>query len=260
MKKLIFGCFCIILTAISCKKNESDIPTPVLPSPFMTFAPGTVWNYNTHDSIYSGDTSFTFTSTSEVDTIISGKAFHVFTNQNDVTGDVQHEYYNISGNDYYQYSNVAYPLPALTIKYLSTDSAVGQILDDTTINSSLEMNGSTVSLTTRIITRIEEKNSTYTVNNINYDSVIKVRTEIPTITASVTGTFPPIPFPVTVNIPIIHNENIHTYYAPRVGQIRRDYSIHATADLSNLPAAGLPSSLEIINTNKSTTLVSCSIQ
>ena len=268
MKKVFFACLGLAFMGVSCKKSDpaptpTPTPTPVTPStpsPFMTVTPGTTWRFQQHDNTSGIDTNYTMTSTT-ADLQINSKLFHVFSDSNETTNQLDSQYYNITGNDYYQYATLGDPLPSFTLKYLNTDKAVGQTVGDTTISTSFNLMNYPVSVTARIVTTIEEKSGTYPINSINYDSVIKVKTEIPTLTASVTISFPPLP-PQTINIPITHTENIHSYYAPRVGQIKREYSIQATADLRTLQSflTTLPASIELINTNKTTTLLSSSIQ
>jgi hypothetical protein len=118
MKKTILACFSIVMLAVSCKKDD-PAPAPV-PDKFLTVSNGSTWNYRVTDNTTSTTTNYTLTSTNR-DTTINGKSYHVFTNSDGNTS----EYYNVTGNDYFQFSSLSAQLDALELLYLKDNLAVG---------------------------------------------------------------------------------------------------------------------------------------
>jgi hypothetical protein len=231
MKKLIFGCFCLILTAISCKKSD-PAPDPAA-SQFITTTPGTTWNYQVTDNSTSAVTPYTLTS-STVDTTINGKTYHIY---NSTDANTPKEYYNLTGNDYYQYSQLAAQLPSIELLYLNDIKAVGQSWA-TPISTTMQG----VTLTADIKNTIEEKGGSISVNGITYSNIIKMKTEVTNVSAN-------NPF-VTID-PI--TQNIESYFAPKYGLVKREFQLHVSA-------TALGTSMTVIDQNTTNILMSSSIQ
>ncbi len=200
MKKVLFSCFGLAILAVSCSKND---PAPANPasSKFMTLTAGSTWNYETIDNITPGTTSYTVTSTTR-DTTINGKVYHVFTNSNGNTS----EYYNITDNSYYNYAELTAPLDPIEFLYLKDNVAAGGSWSQSV---PVTVPGLPFPLTATVTNTVEEKGGSKVVNGITYTNVIKVKTDI-----SVAG----IPASAITT-------NIHSYYAPKYGQIRTESAI-----------------------------------
>lgn len=227
MKKLIFGTFCLILTAVSCKKSD-----PIVIQ-YITTTPGTTWNYQVTDNSTSAVTPYTLTSSSN-DTTINGKTYHIF---NSTDANTPKEYYNLTGNDYYQYTQLAAQLPSIELLYLNDTKAVGQ---SWTTPISTSMQGVTISAD--IKNTIEEKGGSISVNGITYNNIIKIKTEVVNIAAN-------NPF-VTVDPPV---QNISSYFSPKYGLVKRDFQL-------SVSVTALGTSTSIIDQNTTNILMSSSIQ
>jgi hypothetical protein len=262
MKKTLILTFLLGFFFVSCKKDDSNSTNSGSNSGgapiFFSFNNGDSWNYRT-DSANVTLSQFTLTSTNR-DTTAYSKSFHIF-ESNDGTTTTQ-EYYNISGNSYYQLATLTTLLPTLQLKYLETTAAVNSFWD-TTINTIIPIQTYNFNLSAKVRQTVEQTNASIVVNGTLYDSVYKMKTEILNANASTQIQILPAPLPATtINVPISIIQNIHSYYAPRVGQIKRDYAINATADLSSLSALSttIPDSLNLINTNRTTILLNSNIQ
>src|SRR5882672_5393521 len=96
MRKTYFSLLALILAIFSCKKSSDT--TAVIAEKYMSMTSGSTWQLRLVDNSTATTTNYTVTSTNR-DSTISGKAYHVFTNSN--TG--SNEYYFISGSDYYTF-------------------------------------------------------------------------------------------------------------------------------------------------------------
>ena len=116
------------------------------------------------------------------------------------------DYYNITGNDYYQFQTL--PLNNLQIQnlYLKDNAGVGTSWSQTL---SVTVPGFPTPIPITVTNSITEKNITKTVNGTIYNNVINVKTEI-TSAGLPAGTI------VT---------DIKSYYAPNVGLIEGDYKV-----------------------------------
>jgi len=233
MKKLFFASACILLLATSCKKS-TPAPAPVASVDFITLTAGTTWNYQTTDNTTSTVTPYVLTATA-TDTTISSKTYRIFTSV-DATGTTE-AYYNHTGNDYYEYTQLSAQLPPIDLKYLNDVAAVGTTWSQP-LSVTVTQFGITVTINGNISNSILSKGTTETVNNKAYSNVIKVKTEITNLSSS-----NPLVTPSVVS------QNIVAYYAPKYGLIRRDFALHVTA-------AGT----DVINTNTTNILLSSSIQ
>lgn len=198
MKNPLFAATFIILTAISCSKDDSAPPATGATS-YMSLSAGSTRNYEfTNNNPTTAPSPYTITSTNR-DTTISSRSYHVFTNS--TTGGS--EYYNISGNDYYRYQSLPAALGTTSVDNL-------YLKDNATVNTSWSqtytVSVSGIPVTVNIINKIIEKGVNRTVNSINYNDVIHVKTDI--TASSILG-------PVTGL-----TTDIHSYYAPRVGLIQ----------------------------------------
>jgi hypothetical protein len=194
MKKTIFACLSLALLAVSCKKDD-PAPTPVAEK-FLTISNGSTWNYRVTDNTASTTTDYTLTSTNR-DTTINGKSYHVFTNSDGNTS----EYYNVTGNEYFQFTSLSAQLDDLELLYLKDNLAVGN-----TWSQSVTINGAPFPLTANVTNTIQEKGGTLVVNGVTYQNVIKVKTDI---------SVPGLPAGSITT-------NIQRYYAPKFGEIKND--------------------------------------
>ena len=115
MKKLLFASISLVILGISCKKS-TPTPDPVAATKFMTYTAGTFWNYQTTDNTTQVVTPYVLTATS-TDTTINTKVYHIFSSV-DANGTTS-EYYNNTGNDYFQYTQLSAQLPPMELKYLN---------------------------------------------------------------------------------------------------------------------------------------------
>ena len=237
MKKIVLGCFCLLMLTISCKKNKvGDGNTS-----YMTTSAGATWNYETLDNAASTTTPYTLTST-RTDSTINARVYHVFTNT-DANGTTS-EYYNVSGSDYYQYTSLSAQLPPLELKYLVDNIGTGTTWTQPLAVSQTQ-SGITLNFNATLKYSIEEKGGSVTVAGKTYNNVIKVRTEItnPSISSS-------LPVPLTIE-PI--TQNITTYFAQKYGMVKRDFQLKV--DINALGTVQ-----NIIDQNTTTNLLSSNIQ
>lgn len=229
MKKIIISALFIATMATSCKKDDNGTPGI---SKFITTTPGTSWNYQTTDNSTSEVSNYTRVSSSR-DTTINSKLYHIF-NNTDVNGTTE-AFYNNTGNDYYQFSNLAAGLDPIDLNYLNDTKIVGETWNQSV---SVPVPNSPIPglmLTIRINYSVVEKGTSLVVNGKTYDNVVKVKSEI---------TIDPI-FGISVST----TSNIFNYYAPKYGLIKSDFNLIASLN-----------GAEVINTNTTDLLMSSSIQ
>lgn len=199
MKKIILVAFCFNLICVSCKKNDAITPAPI--GDYISLSANSTWNYQLVDSVTLSTTLYTLTSTNS-DSTVNGKAFHVFTNS--AGGN---EYYNLTNKQYFSYGKAPAPINnGNRIVYLYLiEEPVG-----TTWTQSHQVSiYPPQQLVATFDNKIEEKGITKTVNNIDYSNVIHVKTTI-SVSALTPGSF---------------SSDIHTYFAPKVGMIQKDTKI-----------------------------------
>ena len=188
----IFALLIVLATITSCKKSGSG-STDL----YMTFSAGSTWNYQqTNANPNPTISNYTISSTSR-DSIILGKKYHVFTNS---AG--PNQYYNVTGNDYYQFDSIKLATVAQSIDRL-------YLKDNAALNSSwaqsisFNLTGVPVAIPLTITNTITETGITRTVNSIVYSKVIHIKTTL-------TSTLIPAASLTT---------NIDTYYASKYGLI-----------------------------------------
>jgi hypothetical protein len=239
MKKVLFGCFYLVLINVSCKKNS---PTGDGNNSYMTTAPGTTWNYESIDNSAVTTSNYTLTSTSS-DSTINARLYHIFTNTG--SNGSSAEYYNVSGSDYYQYASLSTPLPLSELKYLVDNIPSGTSWTEPLAFTQTIAGAVTINFSAIVKYTIEEKGSTVSVGGKTYNDVIKVSTEItnPTINSS-------LPVPITIE-PI--TQSIHAYFARKYGLVKRDFQLKV-----DINAVGTV--INLLNQNTTTNLLSSSIQ
>ncbi len=184
----------------------------------MTLAAGNTWTYEITNNITSATTTNIVSSTNR-DSTIFGKVYHVFTNSNGAAND----YYNITpvpvstGNDYYTFKNLSAALPNTTVEtvYLKDNAALG-FSWSITVNVAL-FSGVPTTVPVTITNTIAAKGISRTVNG-------KVYTDVIHITTSIASTGLPLGAIVT---------DIQSYYAPKYGLIENKNKIIVTTLLIN---------------------------
>jgi hypothetical protein len=204
MKMRIFSLFSLSLVLFACKKSDPD-PIPAAPVPYMSTSANSTWQYEqiTNPGPTSTTINYTVTSTNR-DSSINGRPYHVYTNSNGNTSD----YYNITGSDYYQFRSLPANLGGAKIEalYLKDNLALNA---SWTQNVTITISGVNVAL---IFTNtVTEKGGAKTVNGINYTDVI-------TVTTVITPNTPGIPASAITS-------DIKSYYARKVGLIQNDNKV-----------------------------------
>lgn len=202
MKKTFWAILALLLTGISCKKSHSD---PIDTPKYMDFTAGTSSKYQVINNLTAAVTTYTVTSTNR-DSTINGKAYHVFTNS---TGS-PNEYYNITGNDYYTFRSLGAALANLTVEniYLKDNAAAGASWSQVV---NLPLSGVPGTVPATITNTIAEKGISRTVNSIVYTNVIHVTTTI-SVQGLPAGSL---------------NTDIQSYYAPKSGLIESKNKLNA---------------------------------
>lgn len=218
MKKVFLSAVVSALLFFSCSKSD-DNPAPEVIK-YMSYTSGSKWVYDVITNPGTpGSTSVvdTVTCTATDTTVEAGTAnqriYRIMKHSNGNTSD----YYNITGNDYYQFQTL--PLNNLQIQnlYLKDNAGVGTSWSQTL---SVTVPGFPTPIPITVTNSITEKNITKTVNGTIYNNVINVKTEI-TSAGLPAGTI------VT---------DIKSYYAPNVGLIEGDYKVTialAAIDVNN---------------------------
>ena len=241
MKKLTLGCLFMTILAVSCKKTTPAGNGGGGSSSYMTTTAGTSWNYETVDNAASTTTPYSLTSTSS-DTTVNARVYHIFT-YTDANGSSS-EYYNVSGSEYYQYTQLAAQLPPLELKYL-VDNVATNTSWTQPLAVSQTQSGITINFNATLKYTIVEKGTSLTVGSKTYNDVIKVKTEITNPSVSSTPSLPITIEPIT--------QDINAYFAPKYGLIKRNFQlkvdINAVGQIQN-----------VIDNNTTTNLVSSSIQ
>lgn len=198
--------FLTVLTlGFSCKKKDSNTPeTPA--EKYMNLSSGNTWTYETVNNLTVTTTSNTATSTNK-DTSIAGKSYHVFTNSSGAAND----YYNITGNDYYTFRNlVAFGSSSVEHIYLKDNATAGTSWSQTITIAPFSGVPTTVPLT--ITNTIAEKNTSRTVNGKTYNNVIHISTSLSSASLPA-GSL---------------TTDIQSYYAPKYGLIESKTKITTT--------------------------------
>jgi hypothetical protein len=227
MKKIIFSLLAYILVGVSCKKNDTPDPVPTPVVKFISLSSGSTWHYELINNVVPSTTAFTLTSTSR-DSVIGSKTYHVFTNSS-----AANEYYNIAGNDYYNFRNLPSAIGGSSVEYnyLKDNIAVGA-----NWSQSFPVTVGGFALNATLNNTITEKGITKIVKGVTYINVFHVTT---TVTITISGIALPAGALVT---------DIQTYYAEKYGMIQANNKI-------NLNYAGI-----VDNTDQQTNLISADIK
>jgi hypothetical protein len=227
MKKIIFSLLAYILVGVSCKKNDTPDPVPTPAVKFMSLTAGSIWHYELINNIVPATTAFTVTSTSR-DSSIGTRTYHVFTNSS-----AANEYYNITGNDYYNFRNLPSAIGGSSVEYnyLKDNLAVGA-----NWSQSFPVTVGGFALNATLNNTITEKGITKTVKGVTYNNVFHITT---TVSVTVSG----IPLPSGAL-----TTDIQTYYAEKYGLIQSNNKI-------SLNYAGI-----VDNTDQQTNLISADIK
>lgn len=234
MRKILIFAIITCFFTLSCKKKT--VTTTTAATTFLNSTAGSVWNYKTYDSTTSQETTYSLTSTN-MDSMVNGRIYHVFSNtsQSGTTS----EYYNITGNEYYQYAEVIPQQSAIEQKYLIDNVNTGTSWT-TPFFTQIDVQGNAVTITGTIKNTIEEKGGSLSLNGTNYNNIIKVKTELLNVSISV---------PIIGNLTPTIVQNSHSYYAPKYGMVKKDLQLQVSVDV---PTMGTQ---EVINTNTSTILM-----
>ena len=202
MRKTLFPLFGLLTAFFGCSKSSDN--TVVVADKYMSTTAASTWQMRQTDNIAATTTNYTITSTNR-DSTIFGKAYHVFTNSN--TG--INEYYFISGNDYYTFRTLGLALGNAKVEtiYLKDNSPVGTVWT-TSINLTVPMIPFPVPVT--LTYTLAEKGISRTVNGITYSNVIH-------ITMAITSSLVP---------PAGLTTDIHSYYAPKFGLIENTNKVN----------------------------------
>ena len=242
MKKVLLGGVFLAFLSVSCTKNP-PAPTPPeenINAKYMTFTPGSSCSYTTYDSLAATSTDYTITSTS-LDSTINNRTYHVFNNVD--TGGTKLNFYNYTGNEYFQFASLSAQIPPVELKYLIDNQPVGYSWESP-LNITQTQSGVTLNFTATLKYTIEEKGTSTNAHGTDYSDVTKIRTEI--INPSVTSS---LPIPVVVE-PI--TQDIYAYFAPKYGMIKREFLL--ILDVSTFGQVQ-----NLINTNTFTELTSSNI-
>lgn len=206
MKKILFGSLLFSVVLSSCSKNDDNEDNSPSENYLHTTA-GSTWNYRTIDNTTPGTPEdYTRTSTNK-DTTINGKSYHVYSNSS--TG--ESEYNTKVGNDYFIFQALPDELGGTNVEnlYLKANASV-----NSSWNQSYPIDVMGFSISATVTNKITEKGISRTVNGVVYNNVIHVKTDI-----AISG----LP-PGTVTF----TTDIHQYYAPRVGLIEAKNKIDVT--------------------------------
>jgi hypothetical protein len=239
MKKIMAAALFLAVLGTSCKKDD-PVPAPG-DTKFLNTAPGTTWNYKTVDNQDLTETPYTLTSTNR-DSVLNGRSYHVYT-YNDANGSSD-EFYGISGNEYYQFSELAAGLPPIEFKYLVDNVGAGTSWTQP-LTISQTQQGVTLTFNATLKYTIVEKGNSVTVGSKSYDNTIKVKTDI--INPSVTST---LPLAITVE-PI--TQDVYAIYAPKYGLIKRNTQLKVDINIQ------LVGTQNVIDNNTTTELISSNI-
>ena len=197
MKKLLLAASFLSMVAISCSKDDNgDATTEV----YLNTAAGSTWRYENVDNSPGGTTTeYTRTSTSR-DTMIGSRNYHVFTKSTDGSS----EYNAKSGSDYFIYQALPPELGGTNVEnlYLKSASSVNASWSQ---SYNINVPGIPFAITVNLTNKLVEKGVARTVNGVNYENVMHVKTDV-----GISG----LP-PGTVTI----TSDIQQYYAPNYGLV-----------------------------------------
>jgi len=208
---------------------------------YLSTTPGNVWTYQETNNTTGSITTYTLTSTNR-DTLINSVPHHVFTKLKG--GVTTNEYYSDILNDYYQYTRFADSSDPVDMLYLNDSKQVGDYLI-TGIGTLVTLpSGITTYFNGDVKNTIMTKDTTITLNGINFSNVIKIKTEL--INARIN-----IPFQPQEMSNVL--QNIISYYSPNYGLIKQDFY------LSVYPLPVTAPTMTRWNQNKSTILLNATL-
>lgn len=224
MKNTHLSAVLLCFLVVSCGKNKPSDPAATSEN-YMNMTAGSSRTYDAINNTAPTSTSTYIVSSTNRDSTIDGKTYHVFLNSS--TG--ASEYYRVSGNDYYTFQSLPAALGGTKVEnlYLKAGVAAGESWAQT-----YNITYSGVPLAVTITNKIEEKSIARTVNTTSYSNAIRVSSSI-----SVAG-IPPANLTNTINY----------YYAPRYGLIENTTKI----DLNYL---GITSNTDVATKLKSAVLL-----
>ncbi len=206
MKKAIFALFSVCLFTISCKKDKTDPVDPVADKPYTNINNGTNWTYDqkTVDPT-TGDTTTVIDTArvTGVDTTIAAgtadqRVYKIISHSAGVNA-----YLNITGNDYYQFQELAALGTQIQALYLKDNVAVG---GNWSQSETVNVTGFPIPITITLSSSVIEKGTSRTINGITYNDVIAVKTDLTVPGLTVTS-------------------DIRNYYARNIGLIQGNYLI-----------------------------------
>lgn len=199
-----------LLFSACSKSDDGGGGTP--PPNYITFTNNDTRMYSR--TINGTPSNYTLTTTN-TDTLVEGHNYKVFLNDNG-----PNEYFNINGVDYSTFLDLGGFVGGNPINYVYLKHDVPVGTSWTKSISGIEITGvGTLSGTATM--KIEEKGLDRTVSSLPFDEVIRVSTKISNVSVTVTG----IPLPIPVPDANFQN-NIQNYYAPKVGLIENNTTIH----------------------------------
>lgn len=224
MRNRYLAIFSLLTVVFACKKSSDG--TVAVADKYISLTAASTWQLRVVDNIAATTTNYTVTSTNR-DSTISGKAYHVFTNSN--TG--VNEYNFISGNDYYTFRTLGLALGNAQVEtiYLKDNSSVGTVWTQT-IN--LTVPGIPFPVPVTLTYSLAEKGISRTVNGATYTNVIHV-------SLALSSSLVPAASLTT---------DIQSYYAPKFGLIENTNKV-------NLNFSGF-----VQNTDAKTILLSADIK
>ena len=203
MKRKLFFLFPVaVLFALSCKKDKGTPNPPPAADPYMTTTANSTWQYKLENYRTTTTTEYTVKATSG-DSSINGRTYRIYERMDNGS----HEYYNISGSDYYGFRDLGdnFGGTKLDILYLKDNLAVNDTWEQ---SFNVTLSGFTIPV--KLTNTVKEKGSTRTVNGVAYSDVIFVETIISSSLIPASGL----------------TSDIKSYYAPKVGNIETIYKIH----------------------------------
>jgi len=202
MRNRYLAFFTLLLAISACKKSDTTVV--VVADKYMSITANSTWQMRVVDNVAVTTTNYTVTSTNR-DSTVGSKAYHVFTNSN--TG--VNEYYFISGNDYYTFRTLGLTLGSATIEtiYLKDASSVGTTWTQT---QNLTVPGIPFPVPVTLTYKVEEKGISRTVNGVAYSNVIRV-------SLALSSSLVP---------PASLTTDIQSYYAPKFGLIENTNKVN----------------------------------
>jgi len=202
MRNRYLAFFTLLLAISACKKSDTTVI--VVADKYMSITANSTWQMRVVDNVAVTTTNYTVTSTNR-DSTVGSKAYHVFTNSN--TG--VNEYYFISGNDYYTFRTLGLTLGSATIEtiYLKDASSVGTTWTQT---QNLTVPGIPFPVPVTLTYKVEEKGISRTVNGVAYSNVIRV-------SLALSSSLVP---------PASLTTDIQSYYAPKFGLIENTNKVN----------------------------------